>query len=320
MPSSTFPILFIGPADTRGAIMASGTLGRLANEIPGARFTLILGKEAAPLFTALPGREETIISESSKPPLTGVEKRREWGLIVDLRGTGLAAGLKRKRRAELKIPGHTGVEAARLFDFDPIPDAQLWPVSAVDDRADQLTAGGQPILVIAPTADWVGKMWPIERYSLTAIQLVSAGGPLAGGKLMVLNGGGDPRVADPLLKTLPADRTIDLTHETDLGLLYACLRRASAFIGGDVLAAHLAAAAGIPTLTLFGPSEEALNAPVGARARTLRGPRSFAQIKAADPNLNQALCHMMDLTSEAVVAEAKALIAGQPSPNAETQA
>ncbi|MFO1014660.1 MAG: glycosyltransferase family 9 protein [Caulobacteraceae bacterium] len=313
-----FPILFIGPADTRGAIMASGVLARLADEIPGARFTLILGKQAAPLFTALPGREETIISESSKPPLTGVEKRREWGLIVDLRGTGLAAGLKRKRRAELKVPGHVGAEAARLFDFDPPPPTRLWPVSAVDERAEQLAGGGAPVLAIAPTAEWLGKTWPIERYSLTAIQLVSAGGPLAGGKLLVLNGGGDPRAADPLLKTLPADRTIDLTNETDLSLIEACLRRCAAFIGGDVLAAHLAAAAGIPTLTLFGPSLEEQNAPIGPLARSLRGPRGFQEIKAADPNLNQALCHMMDLTAEAVVAEAKALIAGEPSPNKES--
>ena len=52
---------------------------------------------------------------------------------------------------------------------------------------------------------------------------------------------------------------------------------------------HLAAAAGAPTLGLFGPSDERLYAPVGRRTpRVVRGPRDFEAIKAVDPGFNQA--------------------------------
>jgi hypothetical protein len=41
----------------------------------------------------------------------------------------------------------------------------------------------------------------------------------------------------------------------------------------------------------------------------VRGPRSFADFRALDPALNQAMCHMMDLSAQTVLAAAEALIA-----------
>jgi ADP-heptose:LPS heptosyltransferase len=72
---------------------------------------------------------------------------------------------------------------------------------------------------------------------------------------------------------------------------------------------HLAAAAGVPTLGLFGPSDETLYGPWGEHMRVARGPRSFEQIRAVDPGFGQALCHMMDLTVETVSDAAESLLA-----------
>ncbi len=72
---------------------------------------------------------------------------------------------------------------------------------------------------------------------------------------------------------------------------------------------HLAAAAGAPTLGLFGPSDEALYAPWGPRARTVRGSRSFETFLEVDPNLDQQICHMMELSASSVLMAAERLIA-----------
>ena len=101
---------------------------------------------------------------------------------------------------------------------------------------------------------------------------------------------------------------IDLIGKADLLTAYACLKRARLFIGNDSGAMHLAAAAGIPTIGLFGPSDERLYAPWGEHARVVRGPREFDQIAAVDPGFTQALCHMMDLSVEAVVKAADKLL------------
>ncbi len=103
-------------------------------------------------------------------------------------------------------------------------------------------------------------------------------------------------------------RTIDLTGKVDLLTAYACLRRARLFIGNDSGLMHIAAAAGAPTLGLFGPSDERRYAPWGDKAVAVRGPRGFDQFLAVDPDLSQAIRHMSDLPVATVVREAKALL------------
>ena len=158
-------------------------------------------------------------------------------------------------------------------------------------------------------ANWLGKTWPLERFSRTAMRLLDAEGPMKGGRLMVLGGPEDHKLAKGLRDVVMRNQFIDLTEDTDLLTAFACLKRARLFIGNDSGAMHLAAAAGAPTLGLFGPSDEQLYGPWGANTLVARGPRTFEQIRAVDPGFGQALCHMMDLTVETVATAAEDLLA-----------
>jgi ADP-heptose:LPS heptosyltransferase len=102
---------------------------------------------------------------------------------------------------------------------------------------------------------------------------------------------------------------IDVAGEVDLLTAYAMLKRARLFIGNDSGLMHMAAAAGAPTLGLFGPSNEAVYGPWGAHTRAIRGPRPFEAFKMADPQLNQALPHMSDLSVDRVLKAAHELLA-----------
>ena len=172
-----------------------------------------------------------------------------------------------------------------------------------------LTAGAGPILALAPAANWVGKTWPLERFAQVAMQLLGEHGPLAGGRLMVLGAPEDVHAAQALRHVVAKDRFIDLIGKVDLLTAYACLKHARLFVGNDSGLMHLAAAAGAPTLGLFGPSDDELYAPWGAKTRVVRGPREFHEIVAVDPSFQQELCHMMDLPVDTVVAAAKELLA-----------
>jgi ADP-heptose:LPS heptosyltransferase len=318
MAPQRFPILFITASRIGDAVLSSGLIRSLANEIEGARFTIAASALTAPLFAETPGLARLIVME--KRPVAGhwfalwrqVAAQR-WGLVVDLRGSALAGLLRPRRRAVHKPGGpvvHKVVEAARLLKLEDDPPAPfLYTSPETEARAATLTAGDGPILAIAPAANWVGKTWPAERFGLVARQILGPGGPLAGGRLMVLGGPDDREVALALRAAVPRSRLIDIVGTETLLVSYAALKRARLFIGGDSGLMHMAAAAGAPTLGLFGPSDERLYAPWGANTRTLRGPRSFEEIRARDPRLNQAICHMMELRADAVVAAAGALIA-----------
>ena len=74
-------------------------------------------------------------------------------------------------------------------------------------------------------------------------------------------------MAAPVLAALPG--AIDLVGRLTLPQVAALLSRAALFIGNDSGLMHLAAAAGAPTLGLFGPTPADEYGPCGPRARVV---------------------------------------------------
>lgn len=318
MAPRRFSILFIASSRLGDAVLSSGLITSLVAEVEGARFTVVASKLTAPLFEHVPGLDRVIVME--KRPLAAhwlglwrEVRGSHWGLIVDTRGSALSGFLRRSRRAVHKpggAPAHKVIEAARLLKLEASPPAPHLYVTATEHaRAERLTAGLGPILAMAPAANWAGKMWPAEHYAQVARTLLGPGGELAGGRLMVLGGPGDRGAAAPLLTAVSKERRIDMVDREPLLVIHAALARARLFIGGDSGLMHLSAAAGAPTLGLFGPSDERLYAPWGEHVQVVRGPRTFEEIKARDPRLHNPVCHMTDLRASAVLAAARKLIA-----------
>src|SRR5262249_15723664 len=123
MAAGSFPILFITATRIGDAVLSSGLIRKLLQEIPNARFTIGAGPAAAPLFEETPRLDEVIVLEKAKDKghwlrLWSRVRRRQWGLIVDLRGSAISSFLNRKRRAVYRrVPGpavHKVVEASRV--------------------------------------------------------------------------------------------------------------------------------------------------------------------------------------------------------------
>jgi lipopolysaccharide heptosyltransferase III len=76
------------------------------------------------------------------------------------------------------------------------------------------------------------------------------------GLRVVLTGGKAPEemaYIGELLKSLPAD-TLNAAGQLSLGGVACLLSRARAYVGPDTVVTHMAAALGVPTVALFGPS------------------------------------------------------------------
>jgi ADP-heptose:LPS heptosyltransferase len=330
MAAKPFPILFITGTRIGDAVLSTGLLKKLSEEIPNARFTVAAGPPSAPLFADVPNLERILVMEKSPGgghwfKLWNQVRGKSWGLVVDLRGSAISSLVSRKRRAVYRKskfaglePEHKVIEAARLLNLqDDPPSPFIFTSEETEAKAAELLAGDGPILAIGPAANWMGKIWPLERFAMTAMQLLADDGPLAGGRLAIFGGPEDTRLVEGLRNALPRDRRIDLTGKLDLTTAYACLKRCDLFIGNDSGLMHLAAAAGIPTIGLFGPSDERRYGPWGPRTRAIRGPRGFEQFLAVDPDLNNAVGHMNDLPIEPVVAAARELLSQVPEAPAE---
>ena len=114
--------------------------------------------------------------------------------------------------------------------------------------------------------------------------------------------------AEPVLNAIDPARRIDLMSNTPLLVAAACLQRCELYIGNDGGQMHLSAAAGVPTLGLFGPTPAHHYRPWGELADYAQAPGPFEDLAAQIPAAMQAGISLMDgLTVDAVEAAAREL-------------
>ncbi len=288
---------------------------------PGAAVTIASGPLPAPLYRATPGLEalHTVVKTRSR---TGghwlalrqaVVKTGRFDLAVDLRGTLITYTLPVTRRiVHRKSPvlRHKLEELRLLMGAS----AAIAPHLRLDGKAQTEAAaalgqGGGPILVLGPGSNFIGKQWPAERFAIVARRLASGGSPIAGARVVILGAAEDRAAAREIVESLGNDgiEAIDLTAKIDLLTCAAVLARATMFIGNDSGLMHMAAASGIATLGLFGPSNEKVYGPHGPRARVARG-RAYEEIMEGKymPSITYSL--MTDLSVDMVEQAAYTLL------------
>jgi ADP-heptose:LPS heptosyltransferase len=313
-------VLFVTGGSIGDAALTSGLLAHFVDSEPDAWFTVAAGPAAASLFAETPRLEALIPIVKRRRGLHWLDlwrrvAGRRWSAVVDMRGSGLAYFLRaerrfvyrRERRPADAPPLHKALEAARTIGLlDRPPALRLYASAKTEALAEALVGGARPILAIAPAATWPPKTWPAERFAEAALALLDPSGPLAGGRALLVGGAGDAAIFAPIRAALPPSRIIDVIGQ-ELLTVYACFKRARLFIGNDSGPMHLAAAAGAPTLGLFGPSDERLYGPWGPRTAVARG-TSFDDYQAllATPANRGRL--MTGLEVAAVVAAARALL------------
>lgn len=276
-------ILFITSTRIGDAVLSSGLLSHLIETSDNPEVTIACGAEAAPLFEAVPGLVQIIPIIKKKRGGHWLALWRQcvgkrWDVVVDLRASAIAWLLLTRRRLVLRPddgPVHRVEAIGRLADTAMPPPPRVWTTPEHDAAAAKLWVDGAPVLALAPTANWRGKQWQAERFAELALALTSADGILPGAAIAIFGAPAERSAAEPVIAALPADRRIDLVGKLDLLTACAALRRATFFVGNDSALMHMAAAVGVPTLGLFGPSREAHYAPYGPRCAVQRTAQSY---------------------------------------------
>ncbi|MBT3398761.1 MAG: glycosyltransferase family 9 protein [Rhodospirillaceae bacterium] len=314
-------ILYVGPNRIGDAVLSSGLLNFLNRNYPDARFTVACGASAAPLFEELPGLERLIPMQ--KRPRAGHWRSlwrqvagHRWSLVVDVRRSVIPWTVLTSRRAVAPPSSHRDEHAVVAFsrtlglsENPPIP--RLWVGAKHHAAATDLLPEGRPVIAVAPTANWQGKIWPAERFvetlqRLTGIAGSQADAVLPDAAIAVLGAENERDAAAAVLDAIPADRRIDLVGTQDLPTVSACLLRSSLFVGNDSGLMHMAAAAGIPTLGLFGPSRPERYGPWGSRATWVTTEKPYSELVGGKGYDHRTTETLMDSLSVDTVVRASA--------------
>ncbi len=280
-------LLFVTATRIGDAVLSTGLLAHLLARNPDARVTIACGAPARSLFAAIPGLERVIVLNKRKAAghwftLWGDVATTRWDMAVDLRGSLLTSFLWRKAAL---VDRHTYPDLHRVEELGFLagivaPAPTLWLSEAHRATASRRIPDDRPVLAIGPAANWPAKTWPIERYVALVRRLTAPGAPLAGARVLIAAAPTERDQVAPLLQAIAPHDLIDLTQGEDLLAVAACLARARLYVGNDSGLMHLAAAAGAPTLGLFGPSPDRRYRPWGAHAAFLRTPEPVSELMA----------------------------------------
>lgn len=307
-------ILFITANRLGDAVLSTGILGHLLDQHPDAAVTVACGALPAPLFARAPGVAEVIVLE--KQPLAGHWRklwgkvwRQRWDLVVDLRHTPLIWGLRARRRLVRRGGGpvrHKVAELGDLLGLDPPPAPRLWLTPADRAAARALIPDGSPVLGVGPAANWRGKTWRAECFNQSLARLLPGLPP--GTRVAIFAGPGEAAAARPVLDSLPPGIGLDLIGKGDPALSAACLARCDLYFGNDSGLMHMAAAMGVPTLGLFGPSKPEIYAPFGPHGAHVATPETMEDFIARPGYDHRTTDTLMDsLSVDTVVAAVQAL-------------
>ncbi len=126
-----------------------------------------------------------------------------------------------------------------------------------------------PFIALHPGSGGERKNWPVAQWAALGETLFR----LAPAARVLLVGGEADRAQLAHLSQAWRDRAIGLAVDLPLPELAAILQRASLFLGHDSGISHIAAAAGAPSLLLFGPTDPDIWAPLSGKVTIIRAPR-----------------------------------------------
>ncbi|MGH1397863.1 MAG: glycosyltransferase family 9 protein [Alphaproteobacteria bacterium] len=276
-------ILFITSSRIGDAVLSSGLLAHIEASYPQARVTIACGPLVQSLFEGYPLLDRVIPLKKERRNghwvklWQGVIGTR-WDIVIDLRDSAVSRLIWGREKhifsRRIDKQQHKAKQCADVMGLADVPAPKLWFADAQVEKARAIIPDGAPVLGVGPTANWIGKTWPVERFIEVMRYMLDT--HMKGARVAVFGAPGEEADAYTLYNALPEDRCIDCIAKGSPGEAAAMIARMDFYIGNDSGLMHCAAAAGVKTLGLFGPSYDLIYAPYGQDF--IRTPESFDEL------------------------------------------
>jgi heptosyltransferase-2 len=202
--------------------------------------------------------------------------RERIGYARDGRGFLLSRSIRRPGRGE--IPAHEAYyylellrRAGWLEELLEVTEARLSIAAAAREQAERKLAAagaprGAPRIALAPGAAFGrAKCWLPQRFSAVADRMIAA----SGANVIIFGAAAESGMAVRIASGM-RHAPVNLAGQTSIAEMPALLSACDVFLGNDSGAMHVAAAAGLPIVAIFGPTDPAGTAPLTSRKTVVR--------------------------------------------------
>ncbi len=187
----------------------------------------------------------------------------KWEYIVDLRGTAISFFLfskykyiykkKHQTKKTHKVEEITKSIAGKIIN----PSIKISSMLHIkDDNLREILKlrKNHKLIMIAPTANWIGKIWPAERF-LELIYILKKQ-PFFRKSLFLFVGPANEKYLVRNILKKKKNYILDLFGKSTLIEIFSIMKHCNLFIGNDSGLMHMASLANIKTFGLFGPSDK----------------------------------------------------------------
>ncbi len=291
-PRSPSRVLIIRPSALGDVARTVPCLVMLRRSCPAARIDWLVDRRFADAVRSHPALDGVVEFDRAGGAIKGAGllrqlRRAQYDWVIDLQGLARSGLFTWATRARVRLGyanaremgwlGYTMkarvdesqhaidrmIQLVTTLDVPRVPDMSL--ALAAEDMtwfdtwsATQMLEPGRYICV-APTAQWGCKCWPLNRYIQVTRRLLDEPGV---DRVVVLAAPSERAGVEAGLAALGTpqrERTVMPT--TRVGQLMALIRHARLLICNDSAPLHLAVGLGVPTLSLFGPTDPRLVGP-----------------------------------------------------------
>ena len=187
-----------------------------------------------------------------------------WEYIIDLRGTGISLFLLSKnkyiyKKKKYQTKTNHKVEEITKSITGKIINPSIKVNSMLNFKDDnvreiQRLRKNHKLIMIAPTANWIGKIWPSERF-LKLVNILHKQSYFSKSLFLFVGPANEKYLVRNILKK-KKNYILDLFGKFTLIEIFFIMKHCNLFIGNDSGLMHMAALANIKTFGLFGPSDK----------------------------------------------------------------
>tara|TARA_B100000686_G_C16757872_1_gene956736 strand:+ start:1090 stop:2019 length:930 start_codon:yes stop_codon:yes gene_type:complete len=278
-------------------ILSTGIIRDFINQNTNSKLTIVVGPTAAQIYKNFPNIEKVIIIKKEKYKLHwfNIWKRcvfKKWDIIIDFRSSAISHLLLKNKsyifKHAKKNITHQVDQFIKFFNIKNKSEPIIYNNDIETNIAKKNINPENRYITISPGGNWLPKIWPIERYNEFIIELLNKHKNL----LIILVGSDEDKekYKQKLIQNIDDNRIIDLMGET-ITQTYAYMKLSNLFVGNDSGLMHLAAAAKISTIGLFGPTNHILYAPYGSKSFIIRTKESFEEFKSVSLDKYKTYMH-----------------------------
>ena len=278
-------ILFVMPTWVGDAVLATPLIEAVHEHRPEARKDVLIKPYLRGLLDDAPWRGR-LLEWPGKGGFGGLrsvvaEERYDWGILLpnSFRPAFLLWAARVRRRVGYARNGRGPLLTDRL----PFPSSSKRPFRMVDfygalgdtlgvsntrrpmrlyvrdeirEKADRLLHergfdGARPLIGVNPGAKYgSSKLWPARHFAETADAVCKD----SGGSVVILAGPGEDTLAGEIMSLMRCDAITLPSSAVDLEMLKGVVSRLDLLISNDTGPRHIAAAFGVPSVTVFGPT------------------------------------------------------------------